>query len=838
MMGFAALFSVSAGAQIEREDPQVPANPQIQLTQARIAGRVLDEKTGRGLEAASVQLYVYRSSGRDSLIRGQFTRNKGEFQFDNLPVADSFRVDVTGVGYRQWSRVVTTINENNLLADLGNISIAPESQVLANVVVTARQQPALQMGIDRKVFSVESNITASGGTALDVMRNIPSVTVDAEGSVQLRNAAPQIFVDGRPTILTPDQIPADQIERVELITNPSSKFDASSSAGIINIVMKRNRRVGINGIASVGGGHPSLFNSNLSINIRQQKVNFFATGGYNQSGGLASGRTFRQNKSNGQVQDYFNQYSNTDRMRRFGSVRFGLDYFASIRNTFSITQNLVRGRFSSDEMQNQEYLNAAKVMERYGFRESESNSSFQRYSTQLNYTHRFPKQGQQLTANFNYNRGSGDDAATIFNSFFFLSGLPSADPARVRNAGRNSSNQYITEVDYTSPSGENGKFEAGLRSFTNRQRSNFSSFSVKSGGETLLPLSNNYAYSETVNAGYLSYANRIKSFGYQLGLRAEVSRFEGELIDSAKTFGYRYPRSGRRFFDALFPSVFLSQKAGENTELQLNYTRRIRRPDFWQLNPFIDINDPVNLRQGNPQLQPEFTNSFEFNLSQNYKNGNFLGVVYYRNNLGDIVRFSDTISSGLYQQLNNAAVDPNAILNTFINARSNNRLGLELTLQHRFSDRLDVVPTVNMQYRNVNAGIERLSNRGYNWESKLTTNYRFTGAKGLLQDLGLQLIGEYESAEVTVQGRNADQYRVDFGLRKEFWNKRAAFTFNINDVFDSYRFGNIFDTEIFYQERYWRRNVRSFRINFTYKFGSDDFKIFNRDNRSRDDDDS
>jgi outer membrane receptor protein involved in Fe transport len=834
VLGFLfVLGGFSVNAQIEREEPQNPVGPQIQIAQQRIMGKVVDQNTGRGLEAASVQLYMYSSAGSDSLIRGQFTKGNGEFVFEGLPQADSFRVAITGIGYTPWTRVVTLSQAG--FTDLGNVSITPESQVLGNVVITTQQRPALQMGIDRKVFTVENNITASGGTALDVMRNIPSVSVDAEGSVQLRNAQPQIFIDGRPTILTPDQIPADQIERIELITNPSAKFDASSSAGIINIVMKRNRRMGLNGIATIGGGHPSILNGNLSVNARQGKVNLFATGGYNQSGGLARGRTFRQNKRNGLVEDYFNQYSATDRMRRFRSIRFGLDFFASIRNTLSLTQNIVKGTFSNEQTQDQEYLNQNKTLERFGFRSANSESEFERYNTQLNYIHRFPKQGQQLSANLNYSNGSGNEASNIVNSFFRPDGTLYSVPARVRNAGRNNNDQYTFEVDYTNPLGENSKFEAGARTFTNKQKSYFSSFSLLNGSETLLPLSNNYAYSETVNAAYLSFSNKINTFGYQLGLRAEVSRFEGELIDSAKKFGYDYPRSANRFFDALFPSVFLTKQAGEGAELQVNYTRRIRRPNFWQLNPFIDINDPVNLRQGNPQLQPEFVNSFEFNYSQNYQKGNFLGVVYYRNNLRDITRFSDTISTSLYQQLNNAAIDPNAILNTFINARSTNRLGMELTLQHRFTPQFDIVPTIDMQYRKVNADEYRLSNSGFNWDAELTANLRFAAQSGLLKDLGLQLVGEYESEEVTVQGRNAAQYQLDFGLRKEFLkDKRGTISFNINDIFNSQRFGNIYDTDNFFQESYFRRNVRSFRINFTYKFGSDDFKVFGRDNRRND----
>ncbi|HET7897872.1 MAG TPA: outer membrane beta-barrel protein, partial [Flavisolibacter sp.] len=476
------LFGFTAFSQVEREEPQAPANPQIQLTPHRIFGKVIDEKTGRGQQAVSVQLFLYTGNGRDSLIRGSFTKNNGEFLFDNLPKADSFRVDISGIGYNNWSQQVKMRagNENGI-ADLGNIALTAKSQVLGNVVITAQQQPALRMGIDRKVFSVDQNITASGGTALEVMRNIPSVSVDAEGNVQLRNASPQIFVDGRPTILTPDQIPADQIERIELITNPSSKFDASSSAGIINIVMKRNRKMGLNGIATVGAGIPSLLNGNLSLNARQGKFNLFVTGGYFQAGGVAKGHTLRQNKHGGVVENYFNQYSSTDRFRRFQSLRAGFDFFASIRNTLSFTQSLVHGRFTNTETQDQQYLNRDESMERYGNRLAESENSFNRYNTQVNFIHRFPQQGKQLTANFNYSTGSGNEGTSIVNTFFYPGGAPYADPARVRNAGSNNNDQYTAELDYTNPLSEKAKLEAGLRTFTNKQRSYFSSFSLQNG---------------------------------------------------------------------------------------------------------------------------------------------------------------------------------------------------------------------------------------------------------------------------------------------------------------------------------------------------------------------
>ncbi|HTM92067.1 MAG TPA: outer membrane beta-barrel protein [Flavisolibacter sp.] len=841
MKPFYFLFSVffiaiDSRAQIERENPPTPDNPEITIKTHRILGKVVD-RNNKALEAVSVQLFTLKKNSQDSLVAGMLTRNNGDFVFENFPRADSFRLMISGIGYGNWQKNIPSPKGQNTVTDLGNIILVQETQVLSSVVVTA-QRPALQMGIDRKVFSVDRNLTSTGGTALDVMRNIPSVSVDVEGNVQLRNAEPIIFVDGRPTILTPDQIPADQIERIELITNPSSRFDASSSAGIVNIVMKRSKRIGLNGVATLGAGHPSSYNSNLSLNARQGKVNVFASGSYNQRGSRGTGKTLRQNLSNGTVDNYFNQNSINEGRSRFGSMRFGVDFFATNRTSISATQNIVKGNSRNNQDQDQQYLNSNKILERYGKRNAENKNDFDRYNTQLNITHKFPEQGRELTADFNYSHGNGKSNSNMVNAFTLPDGAPLGVPAQVRNDGRNNSDQYIFQMDYADPFGENAKLEAGIRSYINKQRSYFSSFSVAGGQETLLPLSNNYSYRERVNAAYLSFSNKIKTFSYQAGLRAEVSKFEGTLLDSAKSFGYNYPKNASRFFDALFPSLFLTKQVGENTELQVNYTRRIRRPNFWQLNPFIDITDPVNLRQGNPQLQPEFVNSFEFNLSENYNKGNFLGVISYRNNMRDITRYSDTISSALYQQLNNAAVDPNAILNTFINARSTNRLGLELTLQHRVNSQFELIPTVDMQYREVNADVDavRLSNSGFNWESKLTLNYRFNKSTGILSNLGLQLIGEYESKEVTAQGRNLPQYGADFGFRKEFLkDKKASFSFNINDIFNTQRWANVYDTEAFYQESYNRRNVRSFRINFTYKFGKNDFNISRRQENERND---
>jgi hypothetical protein len=314
---------VTAWAQDDPDQLPFDDNGQ-QYSPARLFGKVIAGKSKKGVEAASIQVFVQSkdsmNQAKDSLIAGTLTRPNGDFSFYNLPLPDSFLVKITGIGLGEVARNMTFRGGQQKSAgyelDMGNIEIGESADVLGAVTVVA-QRPALQLGIDRKIFSVDKSLTSAGGTAIDVMRNIPTVTVDIEGNVQLRGTNPQIFVDGRPTILTLEQIPADDIERVELITNPSSKFDAASTGGIINVILKKNRKMGLNGIVSAGIGTPDILTGSLSLNLRQGKFNFFGSGNYNQSGGVAEGESFRQNIENGVRKDYFNQVSQTDRMRRF-----------------------------------------------------------------------------------------------------------------------------------------------------------------------------------------------------------------------------------------------------------------------------------------------------------------------------------------------------------------------------------------------------------------------------------------------------------------------------------------------------------------------------------------
>lgn len=836
----ATFLSLIAAAQGEEEMPMESGNQMNRAFKGNsVYGKLIDKSSGKALEAASVQLYPTAAKKTGSLIDGMLSKPNGEFLFENLPQQKQFVLVITALGYETMERKIE-IGEGNqrqhFELDLGNIEVTTSFKQLEGVTVSAAK-PALEMGIDRKVFNVEKSLLATGGTAIDIMKNIPSVSVDIDGNVELRNSSPQIFVDGRPTILTLDQIPADHIEKIELITNPSAKFDASSSGGIINVVLKKNKRIGLNGLASVSAGTPDVFASNLNLNLRQGKFNFFVSAGYNQSGGIARGNALRQNKQGAVVTDYFNQYSRSERLRKFKSIRFGTDIFISNRNTITISQDFNNGTSGNIEEQDQEYLKSNRELERYGTRLSYENWDFSRNSTRLNYKYNFPKQGKELTADVNYNYGGRDNHSDIVNNFFNADGSINKPQAIVWNNGSSNEKQLTAQVDYVNPVSESTKIEMGVRTYHNKFESVFNAFAKDNGVDVKLPLSNNYTYTELVNAAYITYSYKKEDFSYQLGLRTEQAKFDGELVDSAYKFGYQYPNSFGNIWDALFPSLFVTKKISEDDEVQFNYSRRIRRPRFWQLNPFIDINDPANIRQGNPQLRPEYINSFELNYSRNYKKGNILTVLYFRSNPRDITQYSDTITAKQYQDLNNAAVDPNAILNTYINASTTNRYGLEFTVQHNAGKNFEITPTFNLQYRTVNAKINNLdlSNKGFNWEAKLISNYKIeTKQPSIYNNLGFQFILDYESPTVIPQGRRKSEFDVDFAIRKDFLkDKKASITFAVNDLFNTRRWGTIYDTEQFYQDSYRRWRVRSFRISFSFKFGDSKFSLGRQGGRDR-----
>lgn len=818
----------------------------------RLYGKIVDAQSGKALEFASVQLLQNKmdtvsKQRKETVIGGMLTKANGDFSIENVPVFGQMKLKVTAIGYKEIvSNVSFEIKPGGDMSamlgaldkDLGNIKLEIEEKMMENVTVTAAK-PGLTLGIDRKIFNVDKNIVSAGGTAVDIMRNIPSLSVDIDGNVTMRNNTPQLFVDGRPTNLTLDQIPSDAIQSVEMITNPSAKFDASGgTAGILNVVLKKEKKVGYNGNVRANIDSRARVGVGGDINLRQQKVNLFASGMYNQRKSIGTGHTERENYySTPQVNQY--QTDRSTSLGAFGFGRAGLDYFISNRNTLSASVNMARGQFKP-------YSNSGILYDSlfptptqsYQDRSSNSKSNFRNLGATLSFKHNFPKAGREWTADVTYNKGKNDNTNIIRTDYYDkpAGSLESVYKQQQLINGDNSN--VVIQTDFVNPITDKSKFEVGLRAQLRKNSSSNSFYYADADDKWIFQPSSqvNYKSDDQVYAAYASYSNQIRNFGYQLGLRAESSNYNGELLGTGQIFKIDFPIS-------LFPSVFLSQKLGETSSIQVNYTRRINRPNFWQLTPFTDSSDRLNPSKGNPALKPEFTNSFELSYEKSFRNrGNFLASIYYKNTTDLITRFQETATGAGGEDL---------LLSTYINANSSYVTGLELTSRMNVFKWWEFTPNFNLYMSDVEIDIP-----GQADQPKLTSYFaKINNTFKLPKNISIQLSGDYTSKTVlppggsgssgggrgggmfgggssgASQGYMRPTYGVDAAVRYEFLkNKTASVSININDIFRT-RVSDVHsESALFAQDAFRRRDPQVLRINFNWRFGKFDANLFKRKN--------
>ncbi|HYJ37925.1 MAG TPA: outer membrane beta-barrel protein [Chitinophagaceae bacterium] len=849
-----SLIGSAVSAQIPGGGRSGGGNPQA-MNIGHLYGKVVDKKSNKPVDGVSVQFIQNKfdtvtRKRKDTVLAGMFTDKKGEFSFDGLPLFGNFKLLVTTIGYKPIEQKVAfdmKPGQGDMMSaidrDLGNIKLEEDAQVLEQVTVTG-QKSLVQLGVDRKVFNVERSLTSVGGTAIDVMRNVPSVQVDIDGNVTLRNNSPQIFVDGRPSTLTLEQIPADAIQSVELITNPSAKFDASGgTSGIINIVLKKNRKTGYNGSVRAGIDTRGRFNLGGDINMRQGKVNMFANANYGQRKSIGTGVTDRTTL-NTTPHSITHQEDKNQSTGYFGFGRLGFDYFLDNRNTFTIAGTAVRGHFNpttnSDLFYNREgSTNPDTLSQRF----SNTDGNFRNLGALVSYKHNFPKAGKELTADLNFNRSRNDNFNTVNSSTYAYQGGPLlGDYTQVQDGG--GTNKFMTlQTDYTNPLGEKSKFETGLR-MTMRNVDSRNLFGIVQPDGTIRyqdSLSSVYKNEDRVYAAYGTYSNMIKDFGYQLGLRAESSEYDGTLIrtytgkDSTQTFHNSFPLS-------FFPSVFMTQKLKGDQELQLNYTRRINRPNFFQLFPFIDFSDSLNLSQGNPGLRPEFTNSLEASYMKSFKGNNSILVsVYYKNT-------NDLITRYAYDSL---IGEKNRIINTWINANSSFIYGTEFTVRNTLFKIWELNTNINLYSSKINIEDPTIAeqDRLFSYFIKLNNNIK------LPKNFTIQVTADYTSktilppggsgggggrgggggffgqAQSSSQGYIRPNYGLDMAVRYEFLKeRRASLSLSMNDIFRTRRSDVHAESTYFIQDAVRRRDAQVLRLNFNLRFGKFDVSLFKRKN--------
>ncbi len=522
-------------------------------------GRVVDAKTNKGIDGASVQLITNKfdtatKKMKEVAIAGMIS-TKGNFSLENLPIMGNFKLRISAIGYAQYEeKVVFDIKmpaggsqglqngdmqqAQQALAgidkDLGNIKLSADAQILQSVVVSA-SKPLITLGVDRKVYNVEKDISAQGGSGLDVMKNVPSVSVDIDGNVLLRNSTPTIFVDGLPTTLTLDQIPADAIESVEIITNPGAKYDASGgTSGILNIILKKNRKAGYNGNLRAGIDERGKFNLGGDLNVKQGKVNVFASASYNQRKSITNGVTDRSTFLEGETPNTLLQDDHNVSQGYFLFGRAGVDYFIDNRNTLSVSGTAVHGTFTPFINSNiyVDTLYPNNTTYSYTERFSNTKAIFNNQGGMLSFKHTFPRAGREWTANANYSHGMNSNLNNITSNIYDVDGGPLSSIYQQQQSG-SGTNQFITaQTDYTNPITEKSKIEGGVR-VAARNITSLSNFDIVAPNDSLIPeplLSSIYSYHDRIYAGYLTYSNAVKDFGYVVGLRAESSTYSGPQI--------------------------------------------------------------------------------------------------------------------------------------------------------------------------------------------------------------------------------------------------------------------------------------------------------------------
>lgn len=832
-------------------------------------GRIVDNKSNKGLEAVSVQLLQNKFDSVnkkriDAVIAGMLTNAHGDFSLENLPLFGQFKLKITGIGYKTIEQSVKfdmkmptggggdgqSPDMSQALAgidkDLGNIKLEEDAKVLEAVTVTG-SKPLIEMGIDRKIINVEKNITATGGTAVDVMRSVPSVNVDIDGNVTMRNAAPQIFVDGRPTTLSLDQIPADAIQSVELITNPSAKYDASGGqAGILNIVLKKNRKAGYNGSIRAGIDSRAKINAGGDINVRQGKINLFANAMYNQRKSKGWGETVIDNFS---VNPPYRSLNTNDGIFNgaFGFGRFGLDYFMDNRNTISISQSIVNGDFRFDNTNNYIFDTASKFWQAQT-RNTLGKNNFRNYGTQLSFKHIFTKPGKELTADANFNQSKNENKNNIVDQFY--SDAAQQSPTFQRKSvidGGGGNKFFVGQMDYVNPITENTKWEAGIRA----QVRNFTSFQryYDMNGVLQPGQSSDFDYTDYIYAGYATFSQKLKDkFSYQLGLRAESSKYDGEQIGKQR-YSNKFPIS-------FFPSVFMTRSFENRQDVQLNYTRRINRPNFFQLMPNVDYTDQIVYSTGNPALTPEFTHSLELSYQKTYgkQNHTFLATLFGKYTTDLIARYQNQ-NKGRVPQLPDTAM-----ISTWVNASTAWASGLELIFRNNWTKWFEMNVSANIYYSKINGSnvVANLENSRTTWSAKSNNTFKIN--KGW----SIQLSGDYQAKSAlpvstsnssqgggrggfggggggggfgpgtpsTTQGYINANYGVDLGIRKEFQIKKntATISANWNDIFRTRRYSSHSESTGFVQDDWRRRDPQIVRVNFSYRFGKFDLSLFKRKN--------
>ncbi len=783
-----------------------------------VSGRIVDGSTRKGMDYVAIAILA---ADRDSLIMGMLSGDDGAFSFSGISPG-SYRLKATYEGYAPAIRPFT-LTAASPMRNLGNITMSSDEHKMNEVTVTA-EKAASTLSVDKKVFNVDKDLSSRGGNALDVMQNLPGVAVDADGNVTLRNNTPLIYIDGKPTTLTLDQVPSDQIDRVEVITNPSAKYEAAASGGIINVVMKHDTKPGYNGMISALAGTNDQYNGTAMINVHKNKIGASLSANVSGATNTTNGYDNRINlNSNNAPQSYFDQAQQKTNKRRYENIRAGLDFYINKRNTLSLRQTVVFGWFDNLINSNQTSYDSTNTETSSGRNYNLEAVTRRNYTTMLDFRHTYPRRGKEYNITLQYDRQTSVTAFIDTTNTYDLSGslLPGAAGVFKQTIPSGVESHAITaQWDFSHPLRDSIKLEYGVRGYYKRTNSFSNTFSYDS-LDTYIPdagLSSDFLTNESIGAAYFSVSQQVHRFSYQLGLRFEEDYFTGKLLNTGESFSYHYPQTSSTFYESFFPSFYLSQGINDHHLLQLNVTRKTNRPSSGQINPNLEVVDKQDYTRGNADLQPEFINQGEFNYDMTYAKVDWLSSVYARYTEHPIVGIT-TDSSEI-------------LLATYTNGKGKFNYGWENTFKFFPVKNLSISADVNVFYTSIQAYLPEgtqtalLTNEGFSYTVKGIISYKFP------MGFAAQVNGSYEAPKPVPAGTTTPVYFFDLAASKELGP--VTINFGISDILNSNSRGYNYDVpDEYIQSLLKRRQTRYAKLGLTFKFGKDD-KVTKRRKKEKD----
>ena len=764
-----------------------------------LKGKIMDDISNEPLEYATITLFAQKDS---SMVTGSITDEKGVFKIETRP--GRFFAKIEFLAFQTQTIENIQLGKANPVMDLGTLSLLSDSETLMEVEVRA-ERSQMQMSLDKRVFNVGKDLSSTGGSAEDILNNVPSVNVDIDGAVSLRGSENvRILIDGKPSGLVGvdnanglRSLPSNLIDQVEVITNPSAKYEAEGMTGIINIVLRKEKKKGVNGSIDVSGGYPENYGVGINMNMRRNKFNFFTNYGLSYRDNPGQGKVFRQIFTD-RGTEISEQIRTSTRAGLSNSIRFGTDYYFNDQNTLT-------GSFLyriSDEDNFSEYVyndfldffrpeNFVSRSNRTDV-EKEKETALQ-YS--LNYKKKFDRKGQVFTIDIQYEDDLETETSDFTESFFNADLSPGIPDLLQRSSNSEGEKQWLFQMDYTQPISEEGKLEFGLRSTIRDINNDYLVEEFEDNiWRSIEDLSNEFLYNENIHAAYAIFGDKKGKFSYQLGLRGELSDVKTELIQTNEI-------NDRNYFD-LFPSAHFTYDLANNNSVQISYSRRIRRPRFWDLNPFFSFSDSRSFFSGNPNVDPEYTNSMELGHVKYWDKGSLSSSIYYRHTEGVIQRITEL---GL--------VDGDTLFVTKPqNLSTENAYGFEFTFSYNPQKWLRLSGDVNL-FRAITDG----TNFGNSFESDTyTLSSRISSMFTLWKELEAQVRFVYRAPRETTQGRRKALYTVDLGLSKDIWKKKATLTLSVRDAFNSRkrRFETIGPGFFREGEFQWRSRVSTLKLNY------------------------